>query len=357
MFYRQAAIRHTSYDQTKKLYPIPFDKWLVVAVLLVALLAPFMMSGLYLNSYLLPWVIWSTAALSLNLLMGYAGQIHLGYAAVMAIGAYSSVHAMRLGVPFEFALILGGATAMIIGVGFGFTALRVKGLYLAISTLAVQYLVDWVLTHVPAIGGGTQATLQTPTPALLGFEITTDIGRYYLAFGWCALVTIFMLNVKRTGLGRALIAVREKDYAASVLGVNSYYYKLIAFAVSSFFGGVTGAILAFTFFGAVTPEQYSIDISIQILAMVVVGGLGSVLGSFFGTGFILLAPLFLNNMVTGMAEAYDFGVSRSILSHIPLILYGGLIMLFLLFEPLGLAKIYDNIRKYFLVWPFGFSRR
>ena len=357
MFYRQAAIRHTSYEQTKSLYPIGFDKWLLIALLAVAIAAPFWMSELYLNSYMLPWIIWSTAALSLNLLMGFAGQIHLGYGAVMAIGAYASVHAAQAGVPFEIALILGGVAAMLIGVGFGFTALRVKGLYLAISTLAVQYLVDWVVSHVPAIGGGTQATLQTPTPAILGFDITTDVGRYYIAFAWCAFVTIFLLNIKRTGVGRALIAVREKDYAAAVIGVNSYYYKLIAFAVSSFFGGVTGAILAFIYFGAVTPEQYSIDVSIQILAMVVVGGLGSILGSFFGAAFILLAPIFLSNIVTGLAETYDFGVSRGVISHIPLILYGGLIMGFLLFEPLGLAKIYDNIRKYLLVWPFGFSRR
>ncbi len=357
MFYRQAAIRHTSYEQTKSLYPIAFDKWLLIVLLVIAVTAPYWMSGLYLNSYMLPWIIWSTAALSLNLLMGFAGQIHLGYGAVMAIGAYASVHAAQAGIPFEIALILGGVTAMLIGVGFGFTALRVKGLYLAISTLAVQYLVDWVVSHVPAIGGGTQATLQTPTPSILGFDITTDAGRYYIAFAWCAFVTIFLLNVKRTGLGRALIAVREKDYAASVIGVNSYYYKLIAFAVSSFFGGVTGAILAFTYFGAVTPEQYSIDVSIQILAMVVVGGLGSILGSFFGAGFILLTPIFLGNIVAGLAESYDLGISRGVISHIPLILYGGLIMGFLLFEPLGLAKIYDNVRKYLLVWPFGFSRR
>lgn len=357
MFFRQAGIHHTSYVDDTKLFPLPFDRWLLVIFLIAGLVAPYVMDALYLTSYMVPWLIWTAAALGLNLLMGWAGQFHFGYAAVMGIGAYAAVHATKAGVPFEFALIIGGVTATIIGSGFSFTALRVKGLYLALSTLALQFVVDWVITHVPAISGGTQATLQAPDMTLLGFQITSDAGLYYVVLAWCILVTIFMLNLKRTGVGRALIAVREKDYAAAVIGVNSFYYKLVAFAVTSFIGGVSGALLIFSFYHAVTPEQFAVNVSIQVLAMVIVGGLGSVIGSYFGTAFILLAPGILNSIITTITETAGLSVDIEVMAHIPMVLYGALIICFLLFEPLGLAKIYNNLRTYLLVWPFGYSRR
>jgi len=356
MFYRLAGIRHTTYRSARKLYPIPFDRYLLTAVVVVAIAAPYLVSPLALNSYLLPWVIWATAALGLNLLMGWAGQIHLGYAAVMAIGAYTAIHSMRAGVPFEIALILAGLASAAIGFVFGAAALRVKGLYLAVTTLAMQSIVDWTIVQVPAISGGSQATLQAPPPQLLGWPIETDVGRYWFALAVCAVVTSFALNVNRTSLGRALVAVREKDYAAAIIGVNPFKYKLLAFWCSSFIGGVAGAVLAFCYYQAVTPEQFHLEVSIQAVAMIIVGGLGSVLGSFFGAGLVLLAPIFLNNLVSAVAVALDLPLHAEIISHIPLVLYGTLIVGFLLYEPLGLAKIYDNVRNYFLVWPFRHAR-
>ncbi len=231
-----------------------------------------------------------------------------------------------------------------------------KGLYLAISTLAMQYVVDWTINHVPAISGGSQATLQAPPFRLLGIPIASDMARYYVALIACIVVAVFFLNVRRTAFGRALAAVREKDYAAAVLGVNTFYYKLLAFWLSSLLGGMTGAVLAFCYYRAVTPEQFHLDVSIQVLAMVIVGGLGSVIGSFLGAVLIFFAPIVLNNAVAGLTARLNIQASGELLSHIPLILYGGLIVGFLLFEPLGLAKIWDNIRNYFLVWPFRHAR-
>lgn len=357
MFYRLAGIRHTSYAADRRIWPVPFDRWAVAVLLALSLAAPFLLPDLYLSSYLLPWLIWTTAALGLNLLMGWAGQIHLGYAAVMAIGAYSTIHAVRGGLPFELAILVGGLCSAVIGVIFGFAALRVKGLYLAISTLAMQYIVDWVINHVPAISGGSQATLQAPNVSVLGLPIVDNTGRYFVALGVCLLVTLFMLNVRRTSFGRALAAVREKDFAAAVIGVNSFYFKLLAFWCSSFLGGIAGAVLAFCYYRAVTPEQFHLDVSIQAVAMVIVGGMGSVIGSYFGAALVLLAPIVLNNLVGWAAKTFALPIGQEVLSHIPLILYGGLIVGFLLFEPLGLAKVYDNIRKYFLVWPFRHARR
>jgi branched-chain amino acid transport system permease protein len=216
---------------------------------------------------------------------------------------------------------------------------------------------DWVISHVPAISGGTQATLQAPDISLLGQAITSDTGLYYVALGWCLIVTVFMLNLRRTGLGRALIAVREKDFAAAVIGVHSLYYKLVAFATSSFIGGISGAILIFTFYRAATPEQFAVNVSIELLAMVIVGGLGSIIGSYFGAAFILLMPGLMNSLIGWLAQLLGISLGIETLAHIPHAVYGALIIIFLLVEPMGLGKMYTNLRNYLLVWPFGYARK
>ena len=352
MFYRQAGIRHRSYVSDSKLFPIPTDRNLIWFLVLLGIIAPLVVDSLYLNSYVLPWLIWTAAALGLNLVTGWAGQLHLGYAAIMAVGAYSAVHAARFGVPWEFALLIAGVSAAALGTVFSFAAMRVKGLYLALTTLAMQFVMDWVLSHVPAVTGGSHASLQSPTFKLLGQPITSDAGLYYVAFGWCVIVTIFILDMRRTGLGRALVAVREKDYAAAILGVNSFYYKIVAFATSSFIAGISGALLVATFFFLATPEQFSVNVSIQVLAMVIVGGLASIIGSYFGVALILLMPGITNSLFSAFADYLGLQLNPETLAHIPTAVYGALIIVFLMVEPLGLGKIYNNIRDYFLVWPF-----
>ena len=352
MFYRLSGVHHTRYQTARAIWPIPTDRRLVYLLLALALAAPLYMSDLYLTSYMLPWLIWSAAALSLTLLMGIAGQLHFGFAAVMAIGAYTSIHLARAGVPFELALIGAGLMSAVIGCIFGAAALRVKGLYLVMATLAMQYLVDWTIINVPAISGGAQATLNTPSVTFLFVPLRGDAALYYGALLWAVIVTLLVLNIKRTSFGRALVAIRDKDFAAAVIGVNPFRYKLLAFFTSSFLGGVSGAVLAFCYYQAVTPEQFGFNVSIQLVAMVLVGGLGSVIGAFLGAGFVLLLPIILTNLVAYMAIMGWLSVSSNLLAHIPLMVYGALIIGFILFEPLGLAKIYDNARKYFLVWPF-----
>lgn len=352
MFYRLSGVHHTRYSSARQLWPLPADRWQVIILFVLALAAPFILSEVALSSYMLPWIIFSAATLSLTLLMGIAGQLHFGFAAVMAIGAYTSIHLTKAGVPFELALIGAGLMAAVIGCIFGAAALRVKGLYLVMATLAMQFLVDWVIVNVDAISGGAVATLQVPEVSFLFVPIKGLVARYYLALLWVIICTLLILNIKRTSLGRALVAVRDKDFAAAVIGVNIFRYKLEAFFVSSFLGGVTGAILAFCFYQAVTPSQFDFDVTIQLVAMALVGGLGSVVGGFLGAGFVLLVPIALLNMIAGLNDAGWISISTSLMAHMPLMLYGAMIMGFLLFEPLGLAKIYDNLRNYFLVWPF-----
>ena len=357
MFFRQAGIRHTDYAGDRALFPIPADKLMISALLVFGLLAPLLVSSLTLSSYLLPWLVWTSATLGLNLILGWAGQFHFGYAAVMGIGAYTAVHGARNGIPWEIAVVLGGLMATTVGVVFAFAALRVKGLYLALSTLALQFVMDWVISHVPAISGGVGATLQAPAMRLLGQPVKSEVGLYYVALGWALLVTLFMLNLRRTALGRALVAVREKDYAAAVIGVQSFRYKLVAFATSSFIGGVSGAILIFTFYKAVTPEQFAVNVSIELLAMVIVGGLASIIGSWFGAAFILLLPGQIHALIEWGSKAAGFNIGIETLAHLPYVVYGGMIILFLLVEPMGLGKLYGNVRNYLTVWPFGYARK
>ena len=356
MFFRQAGIFHTDYAAARTLFPVHADRWMVGVLLTLALTAPFTMSSFVVSTHLLPWLVWTSAALGLNLILGWAGQFHFGYAAIMGIGAYTAVHGVRNGIPWEIAVVLGGLMAAVIGIVFAFAALRVKGLYLALSTLALQYVMDWVISHVPAISGGTQATLQAPALRLLGQAVTSESGLYYVTLGWCLIVTVFMLNLRRTALGRALVAVREKDFAAAVIGVHSFRYKLVAFATSSFIGGISGAILIFTFYRVATPEQFTVNVSIELLAMVIVGGLGSIIGSYFGAAFILLMPGLMNSLIAWLVQLMGASLGVETLAHIPNAVYGALIIIFLLIEPMGLGKMYNNLRNYLLVWPFGYAR-
>lgn len=357
MLFRQSGIFHTSYASARSLFPVTADRWMIGLLLAFAFTAPFTVSSLFLSTHMLPWLVWTAAVLGLNLILGWTGQFHFGYAAIMGIGAYTAVHGARNGIPWEIAVVLGGVMAAVIGIVFAFAALRVKGLYLALSTLALQFVMDWVIAHVPAISGGTQASLQAPTMRLLGQPITSEGGIYFVALGWCLFVTIFMLNLRRTALGRALVAVREKDFAAAVIGVHSFYYKLVAFATSSFIGGVSGALLIFTFYRAATPEQFAVNVSIELLAMVIVGGLGSIIGSYFGAAFIMLMPGLMNSLIAWLAQIAGVSLGIETLAHIPHAVYGALIILFLLIEPMGLGKMYTNLRNYLLVWPFGYARK
>jgi len=357
MLYRRAGIFHTSYADDRRLFSIPFERRAMLALLVLALAAPWIFSSLALTSYIRPWLIWTSAVLGLNLVLGWAGQFHFGYAAIMGIGAYASVHAARHGVPWEIAVVLGGLMATAVGVVFAFAALRVKGLYLALSTLALQFVMDWVISHVPAISGGVSATLQAPPMKLLGQAITSEAGTYYVVLAWTIAVTMFMLNLRRSALGRALVAVREKDYAAAVIGVQAFRYKLVAFAASAFIGGVSGAMLVYGFYHAVTAEQFAVNVSIELLAMVIVGGLGSIIGSYFGTAFILLLPGQMNALIGWGARSLGLDVGVETLAHIPHMVYGATIIVVLLLEPMGLGKLYANVRNYLMVWPFGYARK
>jgi branched-chain amino acid transport system permease protein len=287
------------------------------------------------------------STMGLNLLTGYTGLVSLGQSAFMGLGAYTAaILHMRVGTPLLVNLVAGGVVAMLAGVLVGLPSLRVKGLYLAIATIAAGVLAHFVFTHLPALTGGS-AGLSVPPAQVFGVPLDTSFRLYWVIVPVTLLLLAGAANLMRTRIGRAFIAVRDRDISAEVLGIPLLRTKLLSFAISSFYAGVAGALYAY-FFRAVTPETFPLLMSIFFLAAVIVGGMGSVLGSVLGAVFMTLVPELLKLVVAALPIAN----ATLILSPVRTIVFGALIVLFLIFEPLGLAEMWRRVRRFFHLWPF-----
>jgi branched-chain amino acid transport system permease protein len=337
------------------LYPLPIAKWTMVALaLLFAIVLPMTLQEYYLSILNLIFIA-VVGALGLNILVGYTGQISLGHGAFMSVGAYTAANlAVRLGLPFWLTLPAGGLMAAFIGALVGIPSLRIKGLYLAIATLAGQLIIEWTINHVPAISGGAQASIQVPRPDLFGFELNTQGRLYYFLLFFAALAILATLNLMRSRIGRAFIAVRDQDIAAEIIGIDIFRYKLLSFAVSSFYAGVTGVLYTY-YLGIANYEQFQLGVSIDFLAMIIIGGLGSVLGSIFGAVFVTLLPIVIRTLMETVGSLF-FSDSElaNVVSGTRLAVFGGLIIFFLVIEPEGLNRLWRNVRSYFRVWPFSY---
>ncbi len=352
MIYRECGVFKTTYREDMAIFPIPLDRWGVIVILSVAILgAPSLASDYWLSSILIPFLVFSLAALGLNFLTGYAGQLSLGHAAFMAVGAYGSLILYgRYQVPLLLSLLGGGAVAAGVGVVFGIPSLRIKGFYLAVSTLAAQFIIEWVLTHWKWISGGVFGTVDTPPMQVLGWAIDTPMKKYYLALLFVIPLTFFGKNLARGQLGRAWMAIRDMDVAAEVMGISLFRNKLMAFAVSSFYAGVAGGLITFTYYGAANIEAFGLMVSFHILGMIIIGGMGSVLGSFLGGGFITLLPIFINQFARGLGAV----LKTDLLASIELIIFGGLIIFLLIVEPYGLARLWQTLKDKLRLWPFPY---
>jgi branched-chain amino acid transport system permease protein len=294
-------------------------------------------------------------ALGLNILVGYTGQISVGHGAFMSVGAYTAANlATRLDLPFWAALPLGGLMAAAVGAVVGIPSLRIKGLYLAIATLAGQLIIEWTINHVTWISGGVQASIAVPRPRLFGLQIASQREMYYFLLFFVVLALVATLNLVRSRIGRAFIAIRDHDVAAEIIGIDIFRYKLLAFAISSFYAGVTGVLYTY-YLGVANYEQFQIVISIDYLAMIIIGGLGSVLGSIFGAAFITLLPIVIRYAMEAFGSLiFSPAAILNIIPNLRLILFGALIIFFLVVEPEGLNRLWRNIRNYFRVWPFAY---
>jgi len=289
-------------------------------------------------------------AIGLNILTGFTGQISVGVGAFLAVGGYTSaIFTTTYGLSFWISLPLAGLVTAIIGGMFGIPSLRLKGLYLAIATLAAQVIILWVISSWGSVTGGA-AGMVLERPAIGGFSFYDQNSYYYLCLVVAVFTTVYALNLFRTRTGRAFLAVRDRDVAAQIMGINLFSYKVMSFAISSFIVGIAGALLAH-YTMIVTVELYSIQVSIQYLAMILIGGLGSVFGAILGAVFITLLPVGLGYMVEYLTIFIPD--AHSLLSSFREVVFGLVIILFLIFEPGGLVHIWNNIKNYFRLWPFS----
>jgi branched-chain amino acid transport system permease protein len=356
MFYRENGQFKTTYRADQQIFPIAQDRVALYALLAFAFVAvPALASNYWLTNILIPFLIFSLAAIGVNILVGYCGQISLGSGAFMAVGAYSAYNFfVRVeGIPLIVALILGGLCAMLFGILFGLPSLRVKGLYLAVATLAAQFFADWMFlriqwfTNYSPSGSVSVSNLQ-----VFGLSLESPLAKYLFCLTLLAVIALLAKNLVRGAVGREWMAIRDMDVAAAVIGIRPMYAKLTAFAVSSFIVGVAGALWAFIYLGAWEPAAFSVDQSFKLLFMVIIGGMGSIMGSFFGAAFIVLLPIFLSQFLPALARMLGFEISTAGVSHAELMIFGGLIVWFLIVEPHGLAKLWSIGKQKLRLWPF-----
>lgn len=350
MFYREAGQFKTTYQSDGQVFPIRQDRVAMLALVAAALLVvPMFASPYVLSAILIPFLIFSLAALGLNILTGYCGQLSLGTAAFMAVGAFASWNfvARIPGIPMLLAFVLGGLCAAMVGIAFGLPSLRIRGFYLAASTLATQFFVVWCLTKIPYLTNYSSSGVITAQQInIFGYAFDTPASKYMLVLAIVALMALLAKNMVRSNVGRSWMAVRDMDVAAEVIGFRPMRTKLLAFAVSSFYCGVAGALYAYAYLGTVEPEAYNLDLSFRILFMIIIGGVGSILGSFLGAAFIVLLPVFLNIVAHGMS------LPTSVASNLELMVFGALIIFFLIVEPHGLARLWQVGKEKLRLWPF-----
>ncbi len=356
MFYREAGQFKTSYAADQALLPIRQDRYGMFLLLAIAFVGlPLFASDYWLTAILIPFLVFSLAALGLNILTGYAGQLSLGTAAFMAVGAVATYNfELRVpGMPVLISFILGGLSAAAVGVVFGLPSLRIKGFYLAVATLAAQFFIPWLITKVGWFSNYSASGVITAQPIeILGMQFDTPMRKYLLVLAIVVVLALLAKNLVRSRIGRAWMAVRDMDVAAEVIGIRILRTKLTAFAVSSFYCGVAGALYAFAYLGSVEPDGFNLDLSFRILFMVIVGGVGSIMGSFLGAAFITLMPIFLEVALTEANTAFNLNLGPGVTSMSQLLVFGGLIIFFLIVEPHGLARLWQIAKEKLRLWPF-----
>ena len=356
MFYRENGQFKTTYHADQQIFPIAQDRWAVLLLIAAAyIVVPMLTSGYMYRAIFIPFLIMSLAALGVNILVGYCGQISLGSGAFMAVGAYAAFNFfVRIpGMPLIPALILGGLCSSAFGILFGLPSLRVKGLYLAVATLAAQFFSDWMFLRIKWFtNDSTSGSVSVTGLQVIGMPIDSPVSKYLFCLTILVVLALLSKNLVRSAIGREWMAIRDMDVAAAVIGIRPMYAKLSAFAVSSFIIGVAGALWGFIYLGAWEPAAFSVDLSFKLLFMVIIGGMGSIMGSFFGAAFIVVLPIALNQFLPLIGMLFGIQVSTAVTSHAELIIFGALIVWFLIVEPHGLAKLWSIGKQKLRLWPF-----
>jgi branched-chain amino acid transport system permease protein len=352
VIYRETGQFKTTYASDQQLFPILQDRIFVIGVLAFAfVVVPFVASEYLLRAILIPFLILSLAAIGLNILVGYCGQVSLGTGGFMAIGAYAAYNfAVRIpDLNILVVFLLAGACATVIGALFGIPSLRIKGFYLAVATLAAQFFLDWMFARVKWFtNDSSSGNVSAPPIEMFGYLFQTPAQKYLFVLAFVCVGALVARNLVRGAIGRSWMATRDMDVAAEVIGIRPLYAKLSAFAVSSFIVGVAGALWAFVYLGSWEPLAFDVNRSFQLLFMVIIGGLGSILGSFLGAAFIVILPLMLNQLPGWLG----IPLSTATISHIEFMVFGALIIFFLIVEPRGLARLWAIGKEKLRLWPF-----
>ncbi|MDH5206298.1 MAG: branched-chain amino acid ABC transporter permease [Hylemonella sp.] len=356
MFYRENGQFKTSYRADQQIFPITQDRWGVLLLLAFAFVGVPLLADEYMfRAILIPFLILALAALGVNVLVGYCGQISLGSGAFMAVGAYAAYNFfVRVdGIPLIAALLLGGVSSALVGIVFGIPSLRVKGLYLAVATLAAQFFCDWAFLRVKWFTNeSASGTVSVSKLSVMGMPVDSPLQKYLFCLAFLVVFGLLAKNLVRSAIGREWMAIRDMDVAASVIGIRPMYAKLTAFAVSSFIVGVAGALWGFVHLGSWEPAAFSVERSFQLLFMVIIGGMGSIMGSFFGAAFIVVLPIVINHLLPGLGSLIGVEVSTAGVTHAEQIIFGALIVWFLIVEPHGLARLWSIGKEKLRLWPF-----
>ncbi len=356
MLYRESGDFSTSYPQDSQTFPIKFDRYRYYAVLAVAfLVVPFVINDYWAFAILLPFLIYAIAALGLNILTGYCGQLSLGTGGFMAVGAYACFKLMTAypDVNIIIHVFLAGGITAAVGLLFGLPSLRIKGFYLAVSTLAAQFFLIWLFNRVPWFyNHSATGQITAPQRDVFGIIVTGPHASAWATYLFCltflTIAAVVARNMTRGSLGRSWMAIRDMDIAAEIIGVNPLKAKLTAFAVSSFFIGVSGALFFALYLGAAEAgDTFGISKSFLVLFMIIIGGLGSVFGSLVGAAFMVLLPVALKVVGVDM-----FGFPTDIVAHFQFVIVGALIIIFLIMEPHGLAQLWCLAKEKLRLWPF-----
>jgi len=358
MFYREAGQFKSTYEADAAVFPLRQDRVGIAVILLLAFVViPLTGSTFVLSSVMIPILVFSLAAISLNILTGYTGLISLGTAGFMGVGAYACYKLTSIfpGINIIVHIALSGFFAAAVGVLFGLPSLRIKGFYLAVATLAAQFFLSWCFIRVPWLYNyNVSGAIEVPTRTLFGVTITgpnaSPMARYYVVLGFVVVMTWLASNLVHGRIGRMWMAVRDMDIAAELIGIRLYPTKLLAFAVSSFYCGVAGALMVFLWLGASEADSFNINQSFLILFMVIIGGLGSLVGSFFGAAFIWGLPI----LMRVMPEWFGVSINSATVEHLQFMLVGALIIFFLIVEPHGLARLWQIAKQKLRVWPFPY---
>ncbi|MBD8876787.1 MULTISPECIES: branched-chain amino acid ABC transporter permease [Stappiaceae] len=358
MFYREAGQFKTSYEADQSLFPIRQDRIGLAVILLVAFIViPLTANDFFLTSIMIPFLVFSLAAIGLNVLTGFAGQLSLGSGAFMGVGAYAAYKLTSIfpDVNVIFLVLVSGVFSAGVGAIFGLPSLRIKGLYLAVTTLAAQFFLEWCFIRIPWLYNyNASGAIEIPKREMFGVTISgaeaTPIARYFVVLVITVLIAGLIANVMRGRIGRSWMMIRDMDIAAELMGIRPLQTKLLAFAVSSYICGVAGAMMVFFWLNAAEPSSYSITLSFQILFMVILGGLGSIAGSFMGAAFIWILPVFLK-FVPG---AIGIEIGAETVEHLTFMIVGALIIFFLIVEPHGFARLWQIGKQKLRVWPFPY---